>query len=165
MARDLAMSHWSRPRAVRTVMAILQLGGAASTREIREITRSEAVHTDVDHVRCLAQAAGVCDAEEAIIRTYGGTTAQGAHVHVYRLSEPLMARLRAGWLADEMDAERERQEHPPADDRIEMGRRASEARRRAMSGSDGRAAPPARRLDEVVQSLLIAGAGKVPRQP
>ncbi len=82
--------HWSAKAARRTLDALMSLGGRGTTRQIRKLTDSEAVHQDVHSLRCWLQfehGYEEADTLEAVKRTHLRTTDKGKQVQLYTLRE------------------------------------------------------------------------------
>ncbi len=93
-------SHYSRLAAIDTLRALRSLGGRGTTRQIRRLTDSEAVHTDIHAVRCFCRARGMCPGENPVRTVRTGKTARGRHVIRYHLALPVLAAMRQGWPFD-----------------------------------------------------------------
>ena len=93
--------HWSRPAAMRTLDALMRLGGKGTTFQIQQITLSVAVHQDIYSLRCWLQfdrGYPERDTHLAVKRVELGKNASGRMVVRYELRPDVQAlhrRLRA----------------------------------------------------------------------
>jgi len=86
--------HWSRPAAVQSLAVLRDLGGVATTLQIHERTRSQAVHSEVASLRCYAWAElGIPDTVDPVsarlVSTYRDEDKRLHRVYEYRLCEGL----------------------------------------------------------------------------
>jgi len=93
MTDETRRAHYSRKGAMRTIHALIVLGGSGTTRQIADRTESLAVHTDIDSVRCLLMDHLGITREEShdLVRREHGGTSNGRRVYRYRIDDRVVA--------------------------------------------------------------------------